>query len=164
MSRRTGTQDIWIADVESGELRQLTQDVRDDVRPAWSPDGRWLAYSGGSRGATEIYVQPIPATGALWLISTGGGMMPRWRRDGRELYYRANDGRLMAVPVQAGQGTSFQYGTPQPLFGPIPIVGNVERFTYQPAADGSRFLVAVPAASSARPITMVLNWLQAIER
>ena len=65
----------------------------------FSRDGRWMAYASGVGGQTEVYVQPIPATGALWQISKGGGTMPRWRKDEKELFYRAADGRLMAVTV-----------------------------------------------------------------
>ncbi len=131
-----------------------------------SADGRWLAYAAGDRGATQIYVQPMPPTGAMWLVSKDGGTMPRWRRDGKELYYRADDGRLMAVPIVAGSGTSasFQNGAPQALFGSIPTPGNVRRFTYQPSADGQRFLVATPVESAASPMVFVLNWQQAIKR
>ena len=86
--------------------------------------------------------------------------MPRWRQDGRELFYRGADGQLMAVPITTGSAplAAFEHGLPRPLFGPIPTVGNLPRFTYQPSSDGQRFLVAAPVASAAPPITVVLNW------
>ena len=67
------------------------------------------------------------------------------------------DGQLMAVPISGGSA-ALEHGAPQPLFGPIPTYGNVERFTYQPSIDGQRFLVVAPAESGAPPITVVLNW------
>jgi Tol biopolymer transport system component len=143
---------------------QLTTAATDEEYGQVSPDGRWLAYAAGDRGNMQIYVQPMPATGAMWLVSKDGGTQPRWRRDGKELYYRGADGRLMAVPIVAASGTSFQNGTPQALFGSIPTFGNTTRFTYQPSADGQRFLVAVPVESAAKPMTVVLNWEQMIRR
>ena len=109
----------------------------------------------------QVYVQPIPATGAQWLVSKDGGSMPRWRRDGKELFYRAVDGRLMAVPIISDRASvSFQNGAPQALTVSIPAVGNVNRYTYQPSADGQRFLVPVPVQSGAKPMTVVLNWAE----
>jgi serine/threonine protein kinase len=129
-----------------------------------SPDGRWLAYTSGDRGQTEVYVQPVPATGSLWQVSKGGGLVPRWRRDGRELYYRAADGQLMAVSVNEGSGGSLQVSsTPQALF-PIPSPGNVERYVYAPAANGQRFLVGQPLAGTEPPLAVVLNWTAAVKR
>ncbi len=71
---------------------------------------------------------------------------------------------IMAVPVSSGAGGSFQNGAPRALFGSIPTVGNVHRFTCQPSADGQRFLVALPVEASAKPMTVVLNWQQALQR
>jgi serine/threonine protein kinase/putative hemolysin len=129
-----------------------------------SPDGRWMLYASGDRGDANVFVQPIPPTGALWQVSQGGGTAPRWRRDGKELYYRRPDGQLMAVAVTTGTGSVFQFsGTPQAMF-PIPSTGNVERYIYQPSADGQRFLVSQPVAGSDPPITVVLNWLAALKQ
>jgi len=159
---------LWQLPLEAREGTRtpvkLTTAPTDEQYGQVSPDGRWLAYAAGSRGDTQVYVQPMPATGAIWLVSKDGGTMPRWRRDGKELYYRGTDGRLMAVPIVAGQGTSFQNGAPQALFGSIPTLGNITRFPYQPSADGQRFLVAMPVESAAKPMTVVLNWQPAIRR
>ena len=102
-------------------------------------------------------MQPVPATGAKWLVSVGVGSQPRWRRDGKELYYRRGDGQLMAVPI-AGASAALEHGAPQPLFSPIFSYGNVERFTYQPSADGQKFLVVATVEAAVPPITVVLNW------
>jgi len=137
----------------------------EDQYAQFSPDGRWMAYASGDRTHQEVYVQPIPATGPYWQISTGGGNMPRWRQDGKELFYRASDGRLMAVTVggtETGSGAFEFNATPQPLFS-IPANPN-PRFTYQPSRDGQRFLVNVPVAGAAPPITLVLNWQAMLKR
>ena len=124
----------------------------------FSPDGRWIAYA----SYDQVYVQPNPPTGALRQVSTEGGSMPRWRVDGKELFYRVDDGTLMAVTVSArndssGADDAFEHGTPQPLFDSVPSPRNFE-FTYQPTSDGQKFLVATPLAGAKTPITVVLNW------
>ena len=134
----------------------------------FSPDGRWIAYGSNEHGEFQVFVQPYPATGALWQVSSEGGSMPRWRRDGKELFYRATDGKLMAVTVGAREGSggateAFEHGTPQPLFDSLPLPANFE-FTYQPASDGQRFLVALPLAGAKTPLTVVLNWQAAPRR
>src|SRR6185503_11871023 len=97
----------------------------------FSPDGRWVAYTSDESGRNEVYVQPFPdPSGGKWMVSREGGTQPRWRRDGKELYYLSFDSRLTAVEVNAGQ--AFQAGTPKALF-PVPIlggnaVGNVHRY------------------------------------
>ena len=80
----------------------------------FSPDGRFLAYQSNESGRKEVYVQSFPDPGGKWQVSTAGGVDPRWRADGKEIYYRAPDQKLMAVEVQAGG--DFPAGVPQPLF------------------------------------------------
>ena len=79
-----------------------------------SPDGRWLAYVSDESGRYEVYVQSFPGGGGKRQVSTGGGIGPRWRGDGKELFYHAPDGKLMAVPVKSG--ASFEAGAPVALF------------------------------------------------
>ncbi len=92
-----------------------------DAFGQFSPDGRWVAYQTNESGRFEVVVQPFPAAGSKWQVSTAGGVAPRWRADGKELYFLAPDATLMAVPVTAA-GTSFEAGTPVALF-PARIVG-----------------------------------------
>jgi eukaryotic-like serine/threonine-protein kinase len=135
-----------------------------ETHAQFSPDGRWMAYSSDESGRAEVYVQPIPLTGAKWQISASGGGLPRWRKDGKELYYVATDGKVMAVPVRTGAtADDFQTGPAQSLFA-VPVLnpGAINaRYPYQSAADGKRFLVNVPAGGEGDgepPITMTLNW------
>ncbi|MBP9145680.1 MAG: serine/threonine-protein kinase [Thermoanaerobaculia bacterium] len=133
----------------------------------FSPDGRWVAYASDVQGQFEVFVTSVPPSGALWQISTGGGSMPRWRRaDGRELYFRANDGTLMAVELGAGPGASAieERSAPRPLFVGIPSSGNTPIFTYAAAGDGQRFLVAASRSSEQPPITVVLHWQLALRK
>ena len=81
-----------------------------------SPDDRWMAYTTNEAGGmAEVFVQPFPASGRRWKISTTGGADPRWGRDGKELFYVAADGKLMAVSVTP-DAITFAPGVPQPLF------------------------------------------------
>ena len=80
----------------------------------FSPDGRWVAYASNESGKWEIDVAPFPGPGGNWKVSTAGGSEPRWRRDGKELFYLAPDGKMMAVDVKAG--STFEAGVARPLF------------------------------------------------
>ena len=133
----------------------------------YSPDGRWVAYASDVQGQFEVFVTTVPPSAALWQISTGGGSMPRWRRDdGRELFFRANDGTLMAVELGAGPGASAleERSPPQALFAGIPSSGNTPIFTYAAAEDGQRFLVAASRSAEQPPITLVLNWQSVLQK
>ena len=119
-----------------------------------------MAYQTNESGRFEVVVQPFPDAGGKWQVSIAGGAAPRWRADGKELYFLAPDAILMAVPV-TGAGTSFEAGTPVALF-PTRIVngGSVatNRPQYAVARDG-RFLINQPVGdATAAPITLILNW------
>ena len=86
-----------------------------ELMPVFSPDGRFLAYQSNESGRTEVYVQSFPGPGGKWQISTAGGVEPHWRADGKELYYRAPDQKLMAVD-DPDREAAVTAGTPQPLF------------------------------------------------
>ena len=122
----------------------------------FSPDGHLLAYTSNESGKFEVYVQTFPPSDRVWPVSTNGGYEPRWRADGREIYYLSPDRKLMAVEV--GPGPSF--GVPKVLFQ-TRVHASVGSFRthYVPARDGRRFLVNTQTSdSAANPITVVLNW------
>ena len=109
----------------------------------------------------EVYVQPFPGPGEKQQISIGGGASPRWRRDGRELFFLSPDVRLMAAPITV-QGSTLNVGTPVALFrtklsGPFGGIGGNIRNQYDVAADG-RFLMNIPTEDTTSPITVILNW------
>ena len=128
-----------------------------------SPDGKWIAYvSDESKQRTEVYVQSFPPTGIKRQISTTGGVQPRWRNDGRELFYIAEDGKLMAVPVKTG--ATFEFGSPSALFEP-PVPQGADSPGYEVSPDGLRFLFrTVPAGEKPAPITIVTNWLASLKQ
>jgi dipeptidyl aminopeptidase/acylaminoacyl peptidase len=122
----------------------------------FSPDGKWIAYSAAESKDREVYVQSFPASEGKWQVSTAGGSLPRWRRDGKELFYLASNRTLMAVPVKTGPG--FETRVPVALF-PVRTTGTAE---YAVSGDGRRFLIQSVAEESSRPpITVVMNWLAA---
>jgi Tol biopolymer transport system component len=130
-----------------------------------SPDGRWLAYASDETGNQEIYVRPFPSGPGRWKISAGRGSNrePRWRRDGKELFFlefMQPNIRLTAVPVQSGIPGDFRAGAAQALFefralGTI-IAANI--FLYSPSPDGQRFLVNVETREDAPTLNVVTNW------
>ena len=106
------------------------------------------------------------SSGAKYQISTSGGTLPRWRRDGRELFYVSADQQLMAVPIKLG--ATVEAGTPQLLF-PIPSFTGLALANpfYAPMGDGQRFLVNAPAggeAATSPPFTVVTNWQAAFKK
>jgi eukaryotic-like serine/threonine-protein kinase len=156
--------DLWVLPL-FGE-RRPEPFVRTDFQEAggrFSPDGRFVAYISNESGRFEVYVQSFPASGGKWQVSNGGGASPRWRRDGRELFYLSADGKLMAVEVD-GSSDTFEAGVPAPLFEPR--VGSISGDSpYDVAADGRRFLVNVLVEENAPvPVTVVLNWTADLKR
>ena len=123
-----------------------------------SPDGKWVAYASDESGAWEIYVTSFPGAVGKWQVSRGGGTEPRWRGDGKELFYIAPSGMLTAVPVDAQ--SVFATGTPAPLFqirGRAPI-SSTDIFSYDVTKDGKRFLVnRYVKPEHVPPLTILLN-------
>ena len=126
-----------------------------------TPDGRWVSYQSDESGQFQIYAAPFPGPGGKRQISAGGGDFPRWRRDGKEIFYVTPDGQLMAAEVAEQNGT-LEVGRVQRLFD-----GIVTRFglTYDAAPDGQKFLVVVDeAVQSARPLTLLQNWTATLRK
>ncbi|HKE24306.1 MAG TPA: protein kinase [Bryobacteraceae bacterium] len=133
----------------------------------FSPDGHWVAYvSDESRRTHEVWVQSFPAGAGKFQVSSSGGVQPRWRRDGKELFYIASDGKLMAVDVKTAP--AFQAEIPHALFDPQIQGGGSAQFVfrYDVAPDGQRFLVNTEgqAEAVAEPITVVLNWQAGLKK
>jgi Tol biopolymer transport system component len=123
-----------------------------------SPDGRWLAYSSNQSGQEEIYVQDFPAGANRWTISSGGGLQPTWRRDGKELFYGTPDDRLIAVQVRTSP--RFETLGVTPLFTmSVPPSPLGVRNSYVVSADGQRFLVVSGDSNAVTArLNVVLNW------
>jgi Tol biopolymer transport system component len=127
-----------------------------EASPSFSPDGKWVAYESDESGRSEIYVRPFPVGERPPPISRDGGTGPRWRGDGRELYFLAPGGWVMAVSVDSRNG--FHARVPKPLFQ-SGLTTFVNRRAYAVVKDGQRFLIPVTLSSAGNaPVTVVLNW------
>ena len=96
-----GNQDLWLSPFDGDRTPYpfLSSPAR-ETQGQFSPSGTWIAYTSDESGSPEVYVRRFPDTGTKWRISTHGGAQGRWRHDGKELFYLALDGRLMAVDIQ----------------------------------------------------------------
>jgi hypothetical protein len=175
-SPKTGY-DLWVLRDPAGDPAHLQPEPYletqyDETQGQFAPDRagppRWVAYSSNESGSYQVYVQSFPVGSGKFQISGGGGTQPRWRRDGKELFYLASDGKLMAVDVQTTP--QFSYGLPKALFDPNLISGGVPQFPfrYDVTPDGKRFLVFSypPGKSQGEPsyITVIVNWPGALKR
>ncbi len=158
---RTGS-DIWALSMDDRKPFPVVQTSADEREGQFSPDGKWIAYRSNETARAEIYVQPFPGAGAKTRVSTNGGAQVRWRGDGKELFYIALDGQLMAVPIRLDSSKlTAEVGTPQALFRTRIVGGAVGsiRHQYMVAADGQRFLInSLLQDVLTSPITLVLNW------
>ena len=125
-----------------------------------SPNGQLLAYTSDETKRREIYVRTFPEPGGKWQISTNGGSRPVWSRDGKELYFIAADGKLMAVGIKSG--AKFEPSVPKPLFDPR--IGTFISNWFDVTKDG-RFLIPVQLEQAVNaPLTVVVNWTAALKR
>jgi Tol biopolymer transport system component len=160
-NRTTGVESIWVLPVAEGERKPrkyLTTQFM-NRNGMFSPDGRWVAYESEISGRAEIYVSPFPdaASAPAVLVSRDGGSFPRWRRDGKELFFLSPDTRMMAVSVVTGP--LFQVSAPKTLFDlPEFTYGSDVARTWDVTADGQRFLVNGTPKQSVPPLTVVTDW------
>jgi hypothetical protein len=127
----------------------------------YSPDGRWVAYQSDESGRNEIYVAPFPGPGGKHQISADGGSYPRWRADGKEIFYIGSTGTLMAAEVSL-RLDNIEIGAVHSLR--IPVIAN-RYYLYDVSADGQRFLVAVPQGhKSSVALTLVQNWTALLKK
>ena len=132
---------LELVPVAGGERTRFVTSKGSETNGQISSDGKWVAYASDESGNWEIYVTSFPGAAGKWQVSRGGGGEPRWRADGKEIFYIAPRGMLMAVPVSGENG--FSTGAPAPLFqihGRAPI-SSTDVFTYDVTKDGKRFLV-----------------------
>jgi hypothetical protein len=148
--------DVRMLTLANGKIEDYIVGPGDQSQAQFSPDGRWVAYTSTESGRLEVYVQPFPATGARWQVSTAGGEQARWRRDGKELFYLAPDRTLMSVPILV-PGV-FDAEAPRALFHAGEMgVGDINvSQTYDVTPDGNRFvIIAADPGSQQSPLTVV---------
>ena len=160
----TMSHDLWALPLE-GDKKPFPVVRTRFVEPygQFSPDGQWVAYQSNESGRAEVYVQPFPGPGAKIKVSTNGGAQMRWRRDGKELFYLALDGHLMAVPIRASRKEGLEPGEPVALFAAkvgevVPLLSGYNQ-SYDLSSNGQRFLMnTITEAVGAPPIEVILNW------
>jgi Tol biopolymer transport system component len=151
--------DVMLVNLADKKSSPILDTVHTEAYGALSSDGKWLAYQSNESGNSEIYVQLFdngaPGTKRVYQISKGGGMSPRWRRDGGELYFLSADGHMMAAPTNTA-GSEFTFGPAELLFQTRQAR---EPNLYDVSADGERFLLNLPMEwPSAAPITVQTGW------
>ncbi len=156
LDAKTGS-DLWTVPASGDPTpAEYLRTPNNERRPAFSPDGRWVAYESLESNRSEIYISPLPRASRKWLVSTNGGALPRWRGDGKELYFVDDARRLTAVEIQTSSD-DLVVGSATPLFelrlaSPVPI--------YAATRDGQRFLVnSLVEDVEESPLTLVVNWI-----
>jgi len=166
---QTGAADIYVLTSGEPAARPLVQTAAREVEPSLSPDGRWLAYTGGElAGEPDVFVRPFPNVDAgRWRISTESGDSPLWSPDGKRLFFISR-GRAMSVAVETAP--TFHAGTPALMFDLPPFYKSAMRVTRQwDIAPDERFLIVNPGEGAASDesqsrIVVVLNWHQELKR
>jgi serine/threonine protein kinase len=162
--------DLWVLPDPNGSPRArkpvpFLQTPFNESQGQFSPDSHWVAYTSDESGRDEVYVRSFPSGAGKWKISIAGGQFPRWRHDGRELFYLSPERKLMVAPVKAASSLQpvLEVAAPQSLFQTgIPSTLN---FPYAVAADGKRFLMNIDVGDTVEtPLTVVVNWLAAVNK
>jgi Tol biopolymer transport system component len=156
-------QAVWALPLEGDGPPELVLKTGFHVaEPRLSPDGRWLAYISDESGRYEVYVEPFRRPGERVRVSVDGGGQPKWRNDGKELFFRPLGGPLMAVEVK-DEGERLEVDRPTELFD-VGLTVTATGTDYAVSADGQRFLVKVPADEGSRArIHVVTNWTSLLE-
>lgn len=151
--------DLWVYSFADGKAREFLKATAFLKNAQFSPDDKWVAYASNESGRWEVYVTSFPDARGKWQVSTDGGEQPRWRGDGKEIYYLSSDAKLMAVSVDTNN--RFESGTPATLFqaNPREQLATTEQVIYDVSRDGQRFLVNTKYDNgSAHPLSVILNW------
>ena len=160
--------DLWVLPMTGDRAQRAPpapylQTEFDESQGQFSPDGKWMAYTSNESGVAQVYVQPFPAAGGKRQISSEGGFQPRWRGDGRELFFLAPGGVLMSAEIRAAP--KFESSVPKRLFQTQMFSQTLNFHRYAVTPDGKRFLmIATTEETASAPITVVQNWLAGVKR
>jgi serine/threonine-protein kinase len=136
-----------------------------EVDPAFSPDGKFLAYASTESGPNEVYVQPFPKTGGKWKVSTAGGKFPAWSRTTRELFFLGGDDRIMIVNYTI-EGNSFIRGTPR-AWSSTQVFRDGVRQNFDVSPDGKRVVIfpkPMEKTDGSLHATFMLNFFDEVRR
>lgn len=167
--------DVWMLPLDlsdpehpkPGRAEPFLHTSANEAFGTFSPDGRWVAYTSDESGMLEVYVRPFPDPGGRWQISTGGGTVPVWSSNGRELFYATPDQKFMLVQYTV-KGGSFSYMKPH-LWSGMPVYSAAGRRFFDLAPDGKRFAVFQRAAGVEVKqgnvhVTFLLNFFDEVRR
>lgn len=155
----TDDDDLWTVAMTGDRMPKVfLKTAYRERQPAFSPDGQWIAYSSDSSGREEVYIRPFPRGEIVHPVSRTGGWAPRWRHDGKELFFVSRDAWMMAVSVDPTKGTPV--GAPFQLF-PTDFRPENNR-PYDVTRDGQRFVI--PALRPSDDLRVVLNWRTLVPR
>ena len=155
--------DLWLLRTADKNASPLLQSEFNERQASFSPDGKYIAYTSDKSGSAAVYVQTFPPLGSEWRISSDVGAQPRWRSDGRELFYIGHDRKLMVVDVKLEP--TFQVGVPKPLFDTRVLTVTDFRNHYVVTSDGQRFLInSIIEERGSTPIDVVKNWTTLLKR
>ena len=167
--------DLWVLPMTSGaNARHPFAFLRSEFNELYgqiSPDGQWMAYTSEESGRREVYVRRFPEGDGQVRISIDGGEQPRWRRDGKELYFVSEEGRLTAVAMKSGRSSDnaarrlIEPGVPVPLF--VTQIGEGSghvAFQYDVTGDGARFVVATTSSAASSALTVKINWQEELKQ
>jgi Tol biopolymer transport system component len=156
--------DIWVLPLNGDpKPRVFLKTNFDEIPGRFSPDGRWVAYMSNESGRFEVYVRPFVEARSgtdQWQVSTAGGLFPAWRQDGKELYYTAPDGKMMAAPIEVREA-QLQPGAPVALFQTRMVGGGINLGLGQQfdvSRDGRLLINTAPEGAAASAITILQNW------
>jgi Tol biopolymer transport system component len=157
--------ELWSVSLPDRQAKPFIQ-AKWSVRNArFSPDGRWVAYASNETGNWEVYVSPFPTATSKWQVSRGGGEQPRWRRDGKELFFLSGEGKMTTVAVKTG--STFEAGPPVALFQTHTAqpISTQDVFSYDLSGDGQKFLINTRVDQpNAAPLSIILNWASEMEK
>jgi hypothetical protein len=157
--------DIWVLPLQGGTVRKPIRFLHSEYNEIFgqlSPDSHWMSYTADNSGRRQVYVRDFPAGDDETAISIAGGEQPRWRGDGKELFFVGADGKMMSVGVSAitGPKLSFRAEAPEPLFDAHMLPTTTPQFEYDVSPDGKRFLInSISGSSASAPyLNVVVNW------
>ncbi len=152
--------DLFVFDLAERTRTNVVRTLGRDTQGRFSPDRRWIAYSCDESGQPDVFVMPFPPRGdQRYLVSVGGGGYPRWRADGRELFYVDGLGNLVAVSLDLGADVQVRGAQviARGVFARLgPTISGLGA-DYAPSPDGASFLIKEPTEAVAGPITVVVN-------